>query len=58
MTQTYVLPLNLKAIRPKIEYFAYDDLFDEVRINSPEDQTFLAQVSKKGMQVDKIKVAM
>ncbi|MEM9737683.1 MAG: HD domain-containing protein [Bacteroidota bacterium] len=57
-TQTYVLPLNLKTIRPKIEYFAYDDLFDEVRIDSPQDQMFLAKVAKKGMQAEKIQLAM
>ncbi|MEM9737596.1 MAG: HD domain-containing protein, partial [Bacteroidota bacterium] len=58
ITQVYVLPINLKSIRPKIKYFAYDELFDEVRIDSPEDQLFLSRVVQKGMQDGKIKLAM
>jgi len=49
--QSYVLPLDLRSIRPKIQKFADEDLLQKTRLDSEEDKVFIHAVSQqKGTQ--------
>jgi len=57
--QSYVLPLDIRSIRPKIQKFADEDLLQKTILDSAEDLDFIRTISKrKGMDIEKIKMAL
>ncbi len=58
-TQAYVLPVDVKAIRPKIGRFSDEDLLKDTEVDGVEDQAFLkAAAQKKGWEMERISYAL
>ena len=49
LLQTYVVPTDLKALRPKIALFAKEDMMRQTDIGDDIDQVFLRKVRDRGL---------
>ncbi len=58
LTQTYVLPLDLLSLKPKMTKFATEDLRNVTQIEAPEDKIFLKAIADKKMNLDYIGFAL
>ena len=58
MGQVYVLPVNLKNIRPKIRLFASEDLANATQVTSKLDNAFLKKAAKHPFNQEQIQRAL
>ncbi len=58
LIQTYVIPVNLKNIRPKIDRYVVEDLRDLEQIESDIDKGFLRLAEEHGLDKDHIREAL
>ena len=56
--QTYVIPVKLTEVRPKVKEFANEHLMEAVEVNAPKDKAFLEAIKAHHFNEERIVLAL